>query len=117
MLTANLSRSVKGDRRLGESRCSMTFAILGFDGPHGQARRQIHRPAHLARLEQLESQGRLVLAGPFTDKAGSLILIEADSLADAEAFAKEDPYVIHEIFSRVEVHPFLQALPKARVLR
>lgn len=90
----------------------MKFVILGFDGPAGQTKRPIHRPAHLARLEALEAAGRVVLAGPLTDKTGSLIVIEADSLAEAERFASEDPYTVHGVFQRVEVHPFLQVLPK-----
>lgn len=94
----------------------MKFVILGFDGPDGEARRKIHRPAHLARLEPLDAQGRVVLAGPLTDRAGSLIVIEADSLEEAQAFAQEDPYVQFGVFERVEVHPFVQVFPKATLL-
>lgn len=91
----------------------MKFVILGFDGPEGEARRKVHRQAHLARLEWLDAKGRVILAGPLTDKAGSLIVIEADSLAQAEAFAREDPYTVHGVFQRVEVHPFLQVFPRS----
>lgn len=93
-------------------RTPMKFVILGFDGPDGEAKRKIHRPAHLANLEPLSAQGRVVLAGPLTDKTGSLIIIEADSLEEAQRFARADPYSIHGVFERVEVHPFLQVLPK-----
>ncbi|MBM4124686.1 MAG: hypothetical protein FJ246_07010 [Nitrospira sp.] len=90
----------------------MKFVILGFDGPDGAAKRKVHRPAHLARMEALDAQGGVVLAGPLTDKTGSLIVIEADSLEAAEAFANEDPYTLHGVFERVEVHPFMQVFPK-----
>jgi uncharacterized protein YciI len=90
----------------------MKFVILGFDGPDGQAQRKIHRSAHLARLEALAAERRVVLAGPLTDQTGSLIVIEADSLEAAQAFAQEDPYLVHGVFDRIEVHPFLQVLPK-----
>ena len=60
----------------------MKFVILGFDGPEGEAKRHIHRPAHLANIESLDKQGRVILAGP--------ILIEADSLEEATAIAQED---------------------------
>lgn len=90
----------------------MKFVILGFDGPNGQALRQIHRPAHLAKMEKLDALGRVVLAGPLTDKSGSLIVIEAGSLKEAERFAKEDPYTVNGVFERVEVHPFMQVFPK-----
>ncbi|HET8579405.1 MAG TPA: YciI family protein [Nitrospiraceae bacterium] len=92
----------------------MKFVILGFDGPEGEARRKVYRSAHLARLETLDAEGRVILAGPLTDKVGSLIVIEADSLEEAEAFANEDPYKVHGVFERVEVHPFMQVFPKDR---
>ncbi|WP_447977712.1 YciI family protein [Candidatus Nitrospira bockiana] len=84
----------------------MHFVILGFDGPDGAAKRTVHRPAHLAKLEALQAQRRLLLAGPLTDGAGSLMVIAAESFAEAEALVKEDPYTIHGIFERVEIHPF-----------
>ena len=90
----------------------MKFAIIGFDGPEGEAKRKIYRPAHLANLEPLDQAGRIVLAGPLTDNTGSLIVIEANSLEEAQKFALEDPYTVHGIFERVEVHPFTQVFPK-----
>ncbi|ULA66315.1 MAG: YCII domain-containing protein [Nitrospira sp.] len=89
----------------------MKFVILGFDGPEGQTRRKIHRAAHLANLEPLDRQGRVLLAGPFTDLAGSLIVIEATSIEEAKQIAQDDPYTVHGVFERVEVHPFKQVLP------
>ena len=89
----------------------MKFAIIGRDGPDGTTKRPLHRPAHLQRLEALDKEGRLILAGPFTDQSGSLVVIEAASLAEAEAFAQEDPYTIHGVFQQTEVHPFKQVLP------
>lgn len=91
----------------------MKFVILGFDGPDGQAKRKIHRPAHLSNLGPLHRQGKVLLAGPFTDQAGSLIIMEASSLEEAQKFAAEDPYTVHGIFERVEVHPFHQVFPEA----
>ena len=64
-----------------------------------------------------DTQGRVVLAGPLTDKTGSLIVIEADSLEDAQRFAREDPYTVHGVFERVEIHPFIQVFPKQRSLK
>ena len=92
----------------------MKFVIIGFDGPEGEARRKLYRPAHLANMEPLDQAGRVVLAGPLTDKTGSLIVIEAESLEEAQKFAQEDPYTVQGVFERVEVHTFLQIFPKAR---
>ena len=97
--------------RLNLNRVDMTFVILGFDGPEGVTKRKIYRPAHLAKLEALAAQRRVVLAGPLTDGAGSLIVVSADSLAEAEALAKNDPYTVNGVFERVEVHPFMQVFP------
>ena len=90
----------------------MKFVILGYDGPEGEAKRKIHRPAHLANLEPLAQQGRVVLAGPLTDKAGSLMVLEFESQTEAEQFANQDPYMVNGVFERVEIHPFMQVLPK-----
>ncbi len=90
---------------------NMTFVIIGFDGPDAQTKRKSHRAAHLASLEPLSRAGRVIMAGPFTDQAGSLIVIKANSLEEAKQIAREDPYTVHGIFERVEVHPFQQVLP------
>ncbi len=89
----------------------MLFAILGWDSLEGTQKRPLHRDSHRERLTALEKDGKLVLAGPFSDGTGSLIVIKAESLAEAEAFAQEDPYVTHGIFSKIEIHPFHQVLP------
>ncbi len=90
----------------------MKFVILGYDGPDGTAKRQAHRPAHLEKMAALDAQGRVVLAGPLTDQTGSLIVIEADTPEDAHRIAQEDPYTVHGVFERVEIHPFTQVFPR-----
>jgi len=89
------------------------FVIIGYDSPDGQAKRKVCRQAHLERMDSLNKAGKVVLAGPLTDGAGSLIVIKADSLEDAKAFASGDPYVTQGVFARYEVHPFMQVYPKA----
>ena len=89
----------------------MIFAIIGYDGPDGQARRKLHRQAHLDRMDPLNKAGKVILAGPLTDGAGSLIVIEASSLEEATAFAAGDPYVTQGVFARYEVHPFMLVYP------
>lgn len=92
----------------------MKFVIIGHDGPDGEAKRKVHRAAHLANLERLDKQGRVILAGPLTDKAGSLLVLEFDSMEEAEEFARQDPYTVHEIFTSLEIHPFTQVFPTPR---
>jgi uncharacterized protein len=87
------------------------FVIIGYDGPDGQAKRKLHRQAHLERMDPLNKAGKVILAGPLTDGAGSLIVIEAGSLKEARAFVAKDPYVTQGVFVRYEVHPFTQVYP------
>ncbi len=90
----------------------MKFVIIGYDGQDGEAKRKVHRSAHLANLESLDHQGRVILAGPLTDKAGSLLVLEFETQLEAEQFAYQDPYTVHGVFERVEIHPFMQVFPK-----
>ena len=81
----------------------MTFVILGFDGPDGQAKRKIHRTAHLAGLEPLNRAGRVLLAGPFTDQAGSLIIISIILSALGTVWTQYD-YKVLDLFYRTAVN-------------
>lgn len=89
------------------------FALLGWDGPRGQELRKIHRAAHLARLEALTAEGRVVSAGPLTDGAGSLLVIDFADQASAERWMNDDVYVREGIFERTQVHPFTLVFPKS----
>lgn len=100
----------------------MFFAIVSEDVENSLPLRRQSRPAHLARLQELEGQGRLLLAGPLpaTDAdpappeagfTGSLVVAAFASLAAAEAWAAADPYVSAGVYARVTVKPFLKVLP------
>ena len=99
----------------------MWYAIIGTDVPNSLEARKAARPAHLARLDALQNEGRLRLAGPFpaVDAAdpgpagftGSLIVAEFASLEAARAWAESDPYATEGVFARVTVRPFRQVLP------
>ncbi len=101
----------------------MLYAIVGEDVPNSLDQRLASRPAHLARLNELEAAGRMVLAGPFpaidspdpgpAGFSGSLIVAEFDSLAAAQVWAAADPYVTAGVFGSVTVRPFRQVLPKS----
>ncbi len=98
----------------------MYYVIIGRDKPDAQARRQLQRPDHLARLEALRDDGRLLTAGPFpaidssdpgpAGFCGSLIVAEFVSLAAAKVWAEADPYVSGGVYERVEVLPWKRAL-------
>ncbi len=99
----------------------MFYAIIGQDHPGSLEKRLAARPAHLARLQALQEEGRLLLAGPFpaVDAAdpgpagftGSLIVAEFASLQDARKWADADPYVASGVYAEVTVRPFRKVLP------
>lgn len=99
----------------------MLYAIIATDVAASLAKRLAARPDHLARLEQLKSAGRLVLAGPHpavdsndpgpAGFSGSLIVAEFDSLAAAQNWADADPYVAAGVYAAVLVKPFKQVYP------
>lgn len=99
----------------------MLYAIISEDVPNSLAQRKVTRPHHLARLEELKQQGRLVLAGPHPNIdcedpgeagfSGSLVVAEFDSLEAAQRWADADPYLIDGVYARVTVKPFKRVLP------
>jgi hypothetical protein len=99
----------------------MFYAIFGNDVPDSLEKRKAARPAHLARLQALQDDGRLIMAGPFpaVDAAdpgmagftGSLIVAEFASLEAAQAWADADPYVAAGVYAQVAVRPFKRVLP------
>lgn len=99
----------------------MWFAIIAHDVPNSLEARKASRPSHLARLQQMQDDGRLLLAGPFPAIAaedpgpagfsGSLIVVEFPSLAEAQAWAAADPYVAAGVYAEVSVRPFRKTLP------
>jgi len=51
------------------------------------------RPAHLDYLDKLYKENKVVMAGPFTDKKGGMVIYRADSPEEARALAEADPVV------------------------
>jgi uncharacterized protein YciI len=99
----------------------MLYVILGEDIKDSMPKRLANRPAHLERLHRLKNEGRLLLAGPLpavdsedpgpAGFTGSIIVAEFSTLADAEAWANDDPYLIGGVYTKVTVKPFKKVLP------
>jgi hypothetical protein len=99
----------------------MLYAFICEDTPDSLERRKSARPDHLARLQALRVEGRLVLAGPFpaidgpepgaAGYTGSLIVAEFDSLADARHWADEEPFLRAGVYRDITVKPFKLTLP------
>lgn len=99
----------------------MLYLIVGEDTPNSLEKRLSVRPEHLARLQALQAEGRLLLAGPFpavdspdpgaAGFTGSAIVAEFPSLEDAKTWAAADPYVAAAVYASVVVRPFKKVLP------
>lgn len=99
----------------------MIYAIISEDVENSLPLRKGARPDHIARLEQLKSEGRLVLAGPHPSIdsedpgeagfSGSLVLAEFENLAAAQEWANQDPYLTAGVYKNVIVKPFKKVLP------
>jgi hypothetical protein len=100
----------------------MLYAIIAEDVADSLSNRLAARPQHLERLNKLQDQGRLVLAGPHpaidSDNpgdagfSGSLIVAEFASQQDAQDWADADPYICAGVYARVTVKPFKQVFPQ-----
>lgn len=99
----------------------MYYAIISEDISNSLEKRLAARPDHLARLQQLHDEGRLLVAGPHpaidsedpgeAGFTGSLVIAEFDSLADAQAWADADPYIAAGVYEKVKVKPYKKVLP------
>ncbi|QYZ67582.1 MAG: hypothetical protein OI74_15395 [Gammaproteobacteria bacterium (ex Lamellibrachia satsuma)] len=99
----------------------MFYAIIAEDHEESLEQRLKVRPDHLQRLEKLQQEGRLLLAGPHpaidsedpgpAGFSGSLVVAEFPNLVDAREWANSDPYVTAGVYNRVTVKPFKKVLP------
>lgn len=95
-----------------------SFVIIGHDVANSSEQRKITRAEHVQRLQVLDREQRLIIAGPTPiehDKeamSGSLIIADFDSLEAAQAWVNAEPYLRDGIYSHVDIRPFIQTLPK-----
>jgi uncharacterized protein YciI len=99
----------------------MYYMIYSEDVANSLTQRLAHRPAHLARLEQLNLEGRLLIAGPLpavdsenpgeAGFSGSLVVASFPSLDAAQQWAGADPFILNGVYARSTVKPFKKVLP------
>ncbi len=92
------------------------YVIYAQDKADSLEKRLSVRPAHLARLQLLHDEGRLLTAGPMpavdsndpgaAGFTGSTVIAEFESLEAAQAWADADPYVAAGVYEHVSVKPF-----------
>ncbi|MGB5224031.1 MAG: YciI family protein [Arenicellales bacterium] len=100
----------------------MYYVILGTDVAGSLEKRIAARPEHLARLTQLQDEGRLLTAGPLpaidsddpgdAGFTGSIIIAEFESLSAAQQWAEKDPYMEAGVYTSVSVKPYKKVFPQ-----
>ncbi|WP_372627225.1 YciI family protein [Arsukibacterium sp.] len=99
----------------------MFYMIYSEDAANSLENRLATRPAHVARLHDLNEQGRLLIAGPLpaidsnepggAGFTGSLVVAEFSSLEQAQHWANNDPYLTAGVYVKSTVKPFKKVLP------
>jgi len=99
----------------------MWYVIIGKDIENSLQLRMKTRESHLARLNELSNQGRILIAGPMpaidnenpgeAGFSGSVIIAEFESIEEAKDWASQDPYNKAGIFEELTVKPFKKVLP------
>ena len=99
----------------------MWYAIISEDVNNSLELRAKARQAHVARLQALVDEGRLLTAGPnpavdaenpgLAGFTGSLVIADFPSLPDAQAWADADPYIEAGVYNKVLVKPYKRVLP------
>lgn len=99
----------------------MWYFIHARDTDGSLEKRLATRPAHVARLVELQDQGRLLTAGPLpaidaedpgpAGFTGSMLVVEFESLDAARAWADQDPYVAAGVYASVDIHPYNAVFP------
>ena len=99
----------------------MLYVIYSEDVENSLEKRLSVRDKHIARLQEMQDQGRLIVGGPcpaidsddpgtagFT---GSLLVLEFDNLEQAKTWADADPYVDAGVYKKVTVKPYKMVFP------
>ena len=100
----------------------MLYVIVAEDVPDSSEKRAAVRARHYERMTAMQDAGRLVISGPCpaidspdpgpAGYSGCVIIADFDSLAEAEAWIAEDPYVTTGVFAKVAVKPFRKGFPR-----
>ncbi|WP_374570849.1 YciI family protein [Acinetobacter sp.] len=96
------------------------FVVTCTDNEGTVEKRLAVRPQHLARLEKLDAEGRLIAAGampkdpgnPQAGFYGSTIIADFDSREALDAWLQEEPFLKEGVYGQIDVKPFNKAFPK-----
>ena len=88
------------------------FALQYSPGPNWENDKSIYDQdlkEHIAYMERLHKEGKLLMGGPFSDSTGGLALLKVGSIEEAADIVEKDPAVLNGVFE-VAVRPWHVAL-------
>jgi uncharacterized protein YciI len=96
------------------------FVVSCTDQEGTVEKRLAIRPQHLARLQKLNDEGRLIVAGampkepgnPQAGFYGSTIIVEFDSREALDEWLQEEPFLKEGVYAHIDVKPFNKAFPQ-----
>lgn len=98
------------------------FVITCTDREGTLEKRLAVRPQHLARLEKLDAEGRVIVAGAMPKDRenlqagfyGSTLILDFDSREELDAWLADEPFLKEGIYADIDVKPFNKALPHGK---
>jgi len=96
------------------------FVVSCTDREGTVEKRLAIRPQHLERLQKLNDEGRLIVAGampkepgnPQAGFYGSTIIVDFDSREALEEWLQEEPFLKEGVYAHIDVKPFNKAFPQ-----
>ncbi|MEQ0923075.1 YciI family protein [Acinetobacter schindleri] len=96
------------------------FVVSCTDQEGTVEKRLAIRPQHLARLQKLNDEGRLIVAGampkepgnPQAGFYGSTIIVDFDSREALDEWLQEEPFLKEGVYAHIDVKPFNKAFPQ-----
>jgi hypothetical protein len=89
----------------------MQFLVVGYDGTDDKApeRRLAVREAHLAGVTKMKEEGKAVFGVAILNDReqmiGSALVVDFPARADVDAWLKTEPYVVGNVWRKIEVLP------------
>ena len=86
----------------------MKAIVIGIGAGAGMDAIMAVYPRHKAVVDAFVARGDVIGIGPFQDRGGSLAIFR--SLAAAEAFVKEDPFILEGLIKSFEIREWADEL-------
>lgn len=96
------------------------FLITCTDHENSLEKRLAVRPKHLERLQALDAQGRLIVAGampkqhgnPQAGFDGSTLIVDFENREQLDAWLALEPFWLEGVYAQIDVKPFNKAFPQ-----